>query len=381
MPRARPPSSSRNNRPPRRSSIDARASACPSRETARPPFDDERHARVEQHRFPPRARARPRAGAPASPHSPRRRRPRAARARPAPAPARPASSRQGRVCRPSDLDPRGVRARNAARRGRCSEWKTIGPLGAERGQRLREQRHQLRPAHADQLPRGAGGIRERAEDVEDRPDAELPPHAAERLHRRVERRREQEHEADVVEHPPRERGLEVDPDPAGLEHVGRADARGDRAVPVLGHGGSRSGGHDRGGGRDVEEVAAEAARAAGVEQRRAPRCDAAASGAAAPSPRPRSPRPSRRASASPSRSRALLRLGGPAVHEIAERRLGERAAAAACRTRRCAAPRRRRASRAAPEEVARGSAPLPASAPTRDGTGRRTRASTGAPAP
>src|SRR5262249_17416403 len=100
------------------------------------------------------------------------------------------------------------------------------------------------------------------------------------------------------------------------------DARRDRPVPVLGDGGTGAGSDDRGGRREVEEIAPEASRAARVEQRRPLRRDAAHAppqGGDRPGDLVRRLAPRRDAE----EDRALLGLGRLAVHEISESGFGE----------------------------------------------------------
>ena len=68
-------------------------------------------------------------------------------------------------------------------------------LGSEQQQRARQQLRELRARHADELPRRAGGIRQRSEQVERGPHAELAPHRARVAHRRMKGRREEESDA------------------------------------------------------------------------------------------------------------------------------------------------------------------------------------------
>ena len=259
-------------------------------------------------------------------------------------------------------------------------------LVAERRERVGEQARQIRPADADELARRARRVRERSERVEDRADAELAADRAELLHRRVERRREEEDETGLVEDPARSIWLELDGEPGRREHVRRADPRGDGSVAVLRDGGARSGRDDRRRRREIEEVAAEPARTARVEKRRPARRD------------PAHPAPERRdrsrdllgslaARRDPEKDRALLRLGRLAVHEIAERGLRQGT--------RQGPPRGDGLERFGdmrshetisgvsdpPSESSPGSVRPPASGPTPGGTGRRTPEATDARAP
>ena len=90
-----------------------------------------------------------------------------------------------------------------------------------------------RVADAEELARRAGGVGQRAEEVERGPDADLPAGRAGVAHRRVEVRREHEREPDVAERGAGRCGVVVDPDPEGVEDVGRAGLRRDGAVAVL----------------------------------------------------------------------------------------------------------------------------------------------------
>ena len=77
-------------------------------------------------------------------------------------------------------------------------------------------------------------------------------------------RREQEAEAGLVEQRPRLGGRQVDRDAERLEHIGRAAARADGGIAVLGHRLAAGGDDEGGGGGDVDQAGAIAAGAATV---------------------------------------------------------------------------------------------------------------------
>ena len=70
---------------------------------------------------------------------------------------------------------------------------------AERGEHAADDRHPARLVDAQHLVPRAGRVRERPEQVEDRAHAELAADARDRLERRVEPRREQEADADLLD--------------------------------------------------------------------------------------------------------------------------------------------------------------------------------------
>jgi hypothetical protein len=74
-----------------------------------------------------------------------------------------------------------------------------GAPGAELRQHLRDRRHELRREHAHHLRPRPGGVRQRAEHVEDRARRELAPNRGRMLHGGMMRRREQEAEAELVD--------------------------------------------------------------------------------------------------------------------------------------------------------------------------------------
>ena len=122
--------------------------------------------------------------------------------------------------------------------------------------------------HPEQLARHAGRIRERPEDVEDRPDPDLAPHGRGMAHRWVESRREHEPDADLVD--ARGHGIrpEVDLHAEGLQDVGAAARARRGTVAVLRDPGAGRCRDDRRDGRDVERAGAIATGAARVDRAR-----------------------------------------------------------------------------------------------------------------
>ncbi len=173
-----------------------------------------------------------------------------------------------------------------------------GPLRAQAPQDLRHLGRDGRVPHPDQTAGRPRRVRERAQQVERRPHADLPARRAGVAHGRVERRREQEREAQLRHRASGRGRVVVDPDAKRVEHVRRARSRGDRAVAVLGHRHPQRG-HDQGRRRgDVEGPGAVAAGAARC--RSSPRVPPPGPRAHASRTRSRPARPpSRRASAGP----------------------------------------------------------------------------------
>ena len=101
----------------------------------------------------------------------------------------------------------------------------LGDLGHPLGGR--------RVADAQQLAGGPGWVRQRAEQVERGPDADLAAGRSGVLHRRMEVRREHEREPDVAQRRAGRCRVVVDADAEGVEDVGRTGLRGDGAVAVL----------------------------------------------------------------------------------------------------------------------------------------------------
>ncbi len=118
---------------------------------------------------------------------------------------------------------------------------------------------------ADQLPPRTRGVRQRAEQVEDRAHGQLTPDGDHEARGLVVRRGEHEAEARLLDAPRHLPRSEVDPRAERLEQVGGARAARGRAVTVLCHGTARAGGDQRGGRRNVEGAAPPTG-AGGVEQ-------------------------------------------------------------------------------------------------------------------
>ena len=163
-----------------------------------------------------------------------------------------------------ELDDRG-RPRGGELVGAVAAMDDPDALGAEIAQDLG---HGLRPLgveHADQLAPGAGRVGERAQQVEDGPRAELDPRRPHVAHGAVVPGRHEEADPGLPQRFADERHVRVDGDAEGGEQVGRARARRERAVAVLGDGHAAACGHQRRSGRDVEGALRVAARAAGVD--------------------------------------------------------------------------------------------------------------------
>ncbi len=140
-------------------------------------------------------------------------------------------------------------------------------LGAKQPEHPRHLERQLGIGHADDLMPGAGGIGERAKDVEHRPDADLLPGRAGEAHCRMEERRVHEPDSDLVNAAADRLGTQLDPDAESFKHVGRAAAAGHCPVPVLRHPHPGSGDHEGGDGRDIERSRGISAGTAGIDHR------------------------------------------------------------------------------------------------------------------
>ena len=140
-----------------------------------------------------------------------------------------------------------------------------GPLRAQVFQDVRKHLRKLRIVDADKLGGGAGGIRQGAQHVEDRPDADFPARSDGVFHGAVQSGREQKADADLLEALLDDFRFYIDVDAQRLQDVGAAATAGDGAVAVLGHG--ESGRRDDKGGRggDIEGVHPVAAGPAGVD--------------------------------------------------------------------------------------------------------------------
>ena len=124
------------------------------------------------------------------------------------------------------------------------------------------------PRDADQLELGTGGVDQRPEQVEERPERQLPADGRREPQGGVEPRREQEGEAQLGQAAPQGVRLGLDGDPQLGQDLGAARVPRRGAVAVLGDRDAARGDDDRRGGRDVDRVGAVAPRPAGVEQRR-----------------------------------------------------------------------------------------------------------------
>ena len=129
-------------------------------------------------------------------------------------------------------------------------------MGAQHAERFRHFFHQVERIDADHLCRGLRRIGERAQQVEDCPQAELAAGGLHILHRRMHGRREQKHDADFFETSGQNCGGQADLDSQGLHDVGRAAFGAQTSVAVLGHAHACSGHHERGGGGNIESAVA-----------------------------------------------------------------------------------------------------------------------------
>ena len=141
-----------------------------------------------------------------------------------------------------------------------------GVAGPQRRQHAAQHRHPARLVDPHHLVAGAGRVGQRPEQVEDGAHPQLAPDAGHRLEGGVEPLREEEADAHLGDGLLHHRRGRVDVDAQRPQHVGRAGARGDGAVAVLGHHHAGAGHHEGGGGRDVEGVPRVAAGAAGVDE-------------------------------------------------------------------------------------------------------------------
>jgi hypothetical protein len=112
------------------------------------------------------------------------------------------------------------------------QHRVLAPQGRQRPRQLAGD---LGMTDADQLVPGGSGIRQRAEDVEDRPQPDLPPGRTDEAHCGVERRRVHEADACFFDAASNRGWSEVDRDAESFEEVGRPALRRDGAVAVLGH--------------------------------------------------------------------------------------------------------------------------------------------------
>jgi hypothetical protein len=137
-------------------------------------------------------------------------------------------------------------------------------LDAERSQRARHRFEQPLLGDAEQLHARLGRVHAGAEDVHDRADAERAPHRPGMAQAGMILRRVQEADARLVERAPRDGRRAVELHAELLEHVGRAAARGDRTVAVLGDRQAGGGGGEGDRGGEVDRARPVAAGAAAV---------------------------------------------------------------------------------------------------------------------
>ena len=136
---------------------------------------------------------------------------------------------------------------------------------------MRQRLDQFYIKHAHDLTAGAGRVRQRPQDVEDRAHAQFAPRTDGVLHRAVQQRREQEADAGFGQAALDGGHVRFDVHAQRLEHVRAAGSTGHRAVAVLGHREAASRRHDGRRGGDVERARVIAAGAAGVNDHRAGR--------------------------------------------------------------------------------------------------------------
>ena len=118
---------------------------------------------------------------------------------------------------------------------------------------------------AQKLPLRAGRVRERPEDVEDRPDPDLSAGRPRVAHARVQRHGEEEADPALVDAASHVTSREAHIDAERLEHIRAPRRRRHRAVAVFGHGHSRARHDECGRRRDVEGVQPVAAGPARVD--------------------------------------------------------------------------------------------------------------------
>ncbi len=112
-----------------------------------------------------------------------------------------------------------------------------------------------------------GRVRDRPEQIEDRPNSDLAADRASESHRGVERRRVHEADTDPFDRLGHLLRRKLDLDTQPLQHVGRPTTAGRRPVAVLGDLDACPGHDERCRRRDVERVCAVAAGSAGVDDR------------------------------------------------------------------------------------------------------------------
>ncbi len=136
---------------------------------------------------------------------------------------------------------------------------------AQAAQHVGHQRHQLRGIDAEHLVGGAGGVGQRAEDVEQGAHAHLAARRHGVAHRRVVVGGEHEAHAHLLDAARHLLGIQVEVDAGHREEVGAARRRRHPAVAVLGDVAAGGGHHEARGGGDVEQVGAVAAGADDVD--------------------------------------------------------------------------------------------------------------------
>ena len=198
-----------------------------------------------------------------------------------------------------------------------------GVLAAELEQHPRDRLDEVGREDADQLAFRPRGIGQGPQHVEQRAHAELLPYRHDLSHRRMEHRREQEGDTNLVKAPPERGRVARKRHAQSIQDVGRAGPARHRPVAVLGDASAASRRDQRGRGRNVEGAPAVAAGAAGVDHARTRVLDA------------RGPRPHRPGSAGDltdrlslrrqrDEERALPHLRECAVHQAAEQFLHRR---------------------------------------------------------
>ena len=140
-----------------------------------------------------------------------------------------------------------------------------GPRGSQHPERARDELGQFRPGHADQLPLGARGIRQRSQKIEGRAHAEIFSRRASVSHRRMEGGREEERDAGLLQAALDHRRRGADVDAKRLEEIGAAASAGHRPVAVFRDPDAAGRDDKRRDGRDVERVRAVAAGATRIE--------------------------------------------------------------------------------------------------------------------
>ena len=127
-----------------------------------------------------------------------------------------------------------------------------GGFGAEFFQRVR---HRLDPGggiDAEQLVIGRGRVGQRAQQIENRADAQLLPHGRDMAHGRMKARRHQETDAALAQAALQHRNFGIDIDAQRRQHVRRAGLRRHGAVAMLGHRHAARGQHESRGGGDID---------------------------------------------------------------------------------------------------------------------------------